>query len=349
MVGSSIGGICALGLGTRKWSLEECRMKFLKFTEQIFAPKSCFGRLLSRFTGGWFAILSNVAKLIFFDSIYDSAPIETILQESFGETSLMIQSDLEHPTRVAVVVNQASTSGPTVFANYNKSRHSKNGAYTWPAMNSLYRSLKIWEVARATSAAPGFWDTITLLGSAYQDGGLSHNNPSAIAIGEANVLASSRNADSLIVSVGCGRLFTAPLSKIAARMFSDECKAAARRLIASLFYFELGHKMMKRGPTDQNQQNGVIKTRLTEDEFKAFKQGYPEVKFRVKDLMFDISIWTEVKLWNPNRDTQFKVELVHPSWTQQISGSPFTVAQLLEAQADYLPVVLRNGRKRKRG
>ncbi|KAG9703744.1 hypothetical protein KCU73_g18134, partial [Aureobasidium melanogenum] len=56
--------------------------------------------------------------------------------------------------------------------------------------------------ARATSAAPGFWDTITLLGSAYQDGGLSHNNPSAIAIGEANVLASSRNADSsLIVSV----------------------------------------------------------------------------------------------------------------------------------------------------
>ncbi|KAH0182402.1 FabD/lysophospholipase-like protein, partial [Aureobasidium melanogenum] len=211
MVGSSIGGICALGLGTRKWSLEECRMKFLKFTEQIFAPKSCFGRLLSRFTGGWFAILSNVAKLTFFDSIYDSAPIETILQESFGETSLMIQSDLEHPTRVAVVVNQASTSGPTVFANYNKSRHSKNGAYTWPAMNNLYRSLKIWEVARATSAAPGFWDTITLLGSAYQDGGLSHNNPSAIAIGEANVLASSRNADSLIVSVGCGRLFTAPL------------------------------------------------------------------------------------------------------------------------------------------
>ncbi|KAH0160456.1 hypothetical protein KCU86_g19411, partial [Aureobasidium melanogenum] len=54
--------------------------------------------------------------------------------------------------------------------------------------------------ARATSAAPGFWDAITLLGSAYQDGGLSHNNPSAIAISEANVLALSRNDDSLIVS-----------------------------------------------------------------------------------------------------------------------------------------------------
>ncbi|KAH0048010.1 hypothetical protein KCU60_g25193, partial [Aureobasidium melanogenum] len=50
------------------------------------------------------------------------------------------------------------------------------------------------------SAAPGFWDAITLLGSAYQDGGLSHNNPSAIAISEANVLALSRNDDSLIVS-----------------------------------------------------------------------------------------------------------------------------------------------------
>ena len=233
------------------------------------------------------------------------------------------------------------------------------------------------------------------------------------------MLASSRNADSLIVSVGCGRLFTAPLSKMsvfrryikvfeetldaerqhemvamltsersgslvrlnprldmeevsldeqssisslddavqsmlisgssAARMFSGECKAAARRLIASLFYFELGHKMVRREAADQNQQTGVIKTRLTKDEFTAFKQGYPEVKFRVKDLMFDTSISTEVKLWNPNGDTQFKVELVHPSWTQQISGSPFTIAQLREAQADYLPVVLRNGRKRKRG
>lgn len=121
-------------------------MKFLKFTEQIFVPKSRCARLLSRFAGRWFGMLFNTAKLIVPDSIYDSAPVKTVLKKSFGDAPLMIQSDVEHPTRVAVILNQASTSGPTVFTNYNKSRHRKNGAYMWPAMDSLYRTLKIWEV-----------------------------------------------------------------------------------------------------------------------------------------------------------------------------------------------------------
>jgi hypothetical protein len=45
----------------------------------------------------------------------------------------------------------------------------------------------------------------------------------------------------------------------------------------------------------------------------------------------------------------FRIELLHPSWVQQISGSPFTIAQLREAQSDYLPVVFGERRKRKRG
>ena len=121
-------------------------MKFLKFAEQLFIRKSRCARLLSYLTGGWSDVLNNAAKLIFFDSIYDSAPIERILMESFDDTSLMIQDDLEHPTRVAVVVNQASTSETTIFTNYNKSRHRRTGAYRWPPMDSSYRLLRIWEV-----------------------------------------------------------------------------------------------------------------------------------------------------------------------------------------------------------
>ncbi|KAG9694586.1 FabD/lysophospholipase-like protein, partial [Aureobasidium melanogenum] len=202
MVGSSIGGICALGLGTRNWSLEDCKTKFIKFTEQLFVPKSRCTRLLSRLSGGWSDVLFNTARLIFFDSIYDSAPIERILMESFDDTSSMIQTSLEHSSKVAVVVNQASTSETTVFTNYNKSRHRKTGAYRWPEMGNTYQSLRIWEVARATSAAPGFWKSVTLLGKVYQDGGLSHNNPSAIAINEANLLRSLHHTDPLVVSVG---------------------------------------------------------------------------------------------------------------------------------------------------
>jgi hypothetical protein len=135
-----------LGLGTRDWSLEDCKTKFLKFTEQLFVPKSRCIRLLSYLSGGWSDVLSNTAKLIFFDSIYDSAPIERILMESFGDASLMIQTSLERSSQVAVVVNQASTSETTVFTNYNKSRHRKTRAYKWPKMDNLYQSLRLWEV-----------------------------------------------------------------------------------------------------------------------------------------------------------------------------------------------------------
>jgi len=258
-----------------------------------------------------------------------------------------------------------------------------------------------------------------LLGEVYQDGGLSHNNPSAIAASEANLLAPSQYNDPLVVSVGCGRFSTAPLTRMSvfrryikvfeeslsatrqhevtkmqrhgrpenllrlnprldmdevllneqssmsslsksvqamldsksssARLFTAECETVVKQLIASLFYFELGYKLRKGQKRDKVLQLGTIKTRLTEQEFKVFRETYPEVRFRVEDLVVELSAAMEIEILQPVSTELFKIELIHPSWTQQISGSPFTIAQLREAQSDYLPVGLSEGRKRKRG
>jgi hypothetical protein len=260
---------------------------------------------------------------------------------------------------------------------------------------------------------------MTLLGKAYQDGGLSHNNPSAIAINEANLLASTLHHDPLVVSVGCGRLSTAPLTHLSvfrryikvfeetlnagrqhditsmlwnedkrsvvrlnprlnmdevsldeqssmsalessvqavlhsdsgsAKPFSVKCETAARRLIASLFYFELGYKFKKAGEQGKVLEVGVIKTRLKDQELEAFRKSYPEMLLRVKDLEVEISASTEIEILHAIITESFKIELVHPSWAEQISGSPFTIAGLREMQSDYLPVVLSERRKRKRG
>ena len=122
-----------------------------------------------------------------------------------------------------------------------------------------------------------------------------------------------------------------------------------KQLIASLFYFELGYKLRKGQKRDKVLQLGTIKTRLTEQEFEVFRKTYPEVRFRVKDLVVELSAAMEIEILQPVSTELFKIELVHPSWIQQISGSPFTIAQLREAQSDYLPVGLGEGRKRKRG
>jgi hypothetical protein len=69
-----------------------------------------------------------------------------------------------------------------------------------------------------------------------------------------------------------------------------------RRLIASLFCFELGYKTRKGERRDKVLQVGIIKTHLTEQEFEGFGQTYPTVCFRVKDLEIQVSAATEVDI-----------------------------------------------------
>jgi predicted acylesterase/phospholipase RssA len=66
----------------------------------------------------------------------------------------------------------------------------------------------IWEAARATSAAPTFFDRITItelgIGQSFVDGGLGRNNPTAQVLEEANLVFGSRQV-ACIVSIGTGQ------------------------------------------------------------------------------------------------------------------------------------------------
>jgi predicted acylesterase/phospholipase RssA len=66
----------------------------------------------------------------------------------------------------------------------------------------------IWEAARATSAAPTFFDRITIselgIGQPFIDGGLGRNNPTAQVLEEAKLIFGSRQV-ACIVSIGTGQ------------------------------------------------------------------------------------------------------------------------------------------------
>lgn len=64
-------------------------------------------------------------------------------------------------------------------------------------------SARIWEAARATSAAPGFFKPITINGVTYGDGGTGWNNPAAEAIMEAHKIWPNRPIGCLL-SIGTG-------------------------------------------------------------------------------------------------------------------------------------------------
>jgi hypothetical protein len=75
---------------------------------------------------------------------------------------------------------------------------------TYPSRET-HSGCKIWEAARATSAAPTFFKLIEIgRGQPFIDGGLGRNNPSKVVLHEANSLFRTRPIGCL-VSIGAGQ------------------------------------------------------------------------------------------------------------------------------------------------
>ncbi|KAG6827347.1 hypothetical protein H0H87_005022, partial [Tephrocybe sp. NHM501043] len=77
-------------------------------------------------------------------------------------------------------------------------------------------SCAIWQAARATSAAPTFFDRIYIgpprLQEPYIDGDLGHNNPTDVVLREAKDMFQDRSI-ACIISIGTGKLETIALGK----------------------------------------------------------------------------------------------------------------------------------------
>ncbi len=63
---------------------------------------------------------------------------------------------------------------------------------------------QLWEVARATSATPGYFSAVNIDGESFVDGGLGTNNPTREAWTEIHVSRTSPSPKPLIISIGSG-------------------------------------------------------------------------------------------------------------------------------------------------
>jgi len=71
---------------------------------------------------------------------------------------------------------------------------------------------KVWEAARATSAAPTFFKRLEIGNQPFIDGGLGRNNPSKLVLAEAKVVFPTRPIGCL-VSIGTGQADTISIKK----------------------------------------------------------------------------------------------------------------------------------------
>ncbi|MCC6723592.1 MAG: patatin-like phospholipase family protein [Saprospiraceae bacterium] len=166
MAGTSTGGIIACGLNIpneknkAKYSAAQLVELYQKEGHRIFE-------------GGSIKFLNSITSL--FDSSYAHSGIEQVLEEYFGETELK-----QALKNVFITSYDLELRKPMYFA----SRLAKEAAL------EADENFKMKHVARATSAAPTFFEPTRILSGknipySLVDGGVFANNPAVLAYTEA--------------------------------------------------------------------------------------------------------------------------------------------------------------------
>ncbi|KAL9115826.1 MAG: hypothetical protein Q9227_000194 [Pyrenula ochraceoflavens] len=102
-----------------------------------------------------------------------------------------------------------STQGPYLFRSYDHHPNVRgNQAFIPHERNPGYSPrVPIWQVARATSAAPTYFNSITIGDSKYGDGGFGANNPTKEMYFEVcQMNGNAKECIELLISIGTGEL-----------------------------------------------------------------------------------------------------------------------------------------------
>ncbi|UKZ79100.1 hypothetical protein TrVFT333_006850 [Trichoderma virens FT-333] len=197
IVGTSAGGILALGLGVKNWPVSECTSQFKGLCKQAFTKRA--SRLFNTFT----AITGK--------GLYKSKAIESALRSAFGYNSLLYGRALHTRStsiRVAVTTTLAREDRAAVLSNYNTECRSEKLPYVFIRPQDPTQELKVWEAARATSAAPPYFKPF-IQGEtmrAYTDGAIHHHCPVFIADQERRLLWEDVKdwPPDIVLSIGSG-------------------------------------------------------------------------------------------------------------------------------------------------
>jgi patatin-like phospholipase/acyl hydrolase len=193
LAGTSTGGIIALGLtrpdpsGQPEYSAQEVYELYTTKGKDIF-PRGFLRELCS----------------LFYNEKYPASGIEGVLKTYFQDAPLK-----DALSEVLIASYDIQDSGPLIFRS-----RTLTGEIPVPTSIDVLDyanqgeeadlGVPMWKIARATTAAPTFFEPCELGKHTLIDGGVMANNPAILAHVEAN----SQHADSplLHISLGAGRL-----------------------------------------------------------------------------------------------------------------------------------------------
>ncbi|KDR80872.1 hypothetical protein GALMADRAFT_135962 [Galerina marginata CBS 339.88] len=183
MAGTSTGGLIAIMLGRLRMSVDECIIAYEKMASDIFNA----------------GILSEVKNGSETGARFSAAVLEKsikdVVEKHTGDPDAPMR-DPKEDCNVFVLATRADDISNRV-ATHLRTYINKN-------VEKSFADYKIWEAARATSAAPTYFPRIKLDDYEYVDGGLGFNNPVLLLMGEARLHFGFARPFGCLVTIGTG-------------------------------------------------------------------------------------------------------------------------------------------------
>ncbi|KAK8042944.1 FabD/lysophospholipase-like protein [Apiospora phragmitis] len=197
IAGTSTGGLSAIMLGRLRMSVQQALDSYEKFGNRVFGkPRRSHLRSLLWYPRSKYSTLN--VESAFIKLISEQLGISTpIAKEKLFETP-------DDQTRCIVLSYKQAPlmKKPYLWRSYDHEYSAGDDADK--LLNLGRRALTpIWEVARATSAAPGYFEPIQIQGDMHIDGAVRVNNPSKVSTREV-YLKEHERLPALCLSIGTG-------------------------------------------------------------------------------------------------------------------------------------------------
>ncbi|KAH0370527.1 hypothetical protein KCU65_g2571, partial [Aureobasidium melanogenum] len=157
--GTSTGGrLIAIMLGRLEMTVDECITKYQDFMTKVFTIS-----WLKRKAAEW-----HVGGDKYDAEILESC-IKDVVKEKLGDENAMLLDNREGACKVFVTATRKDAldnRGPELLRSYQN-----------PLEPSEQAGIEVWRAARATSAAPTYFESVTAGDKELVDGGLGANNP----------------------------------------------------------------------------------------------------------------------------------------------------------------------------
>ncbi|ERF73763.1 hypothetical protein EPUS_08561 [Endocarpon pusillum Z07020] len=307
IAGTSTGGLSAIMLSRLRMSIDEALTQYTEFGNSVFGqPRWFHERSLSYLPRAKYpsrkvrgAILRLIHERLLL-KIYNAGKWQA-QHESFASRD-------DQSRTMAVSFSKDPEEGIDQFYLFRSYSHNKGSAtseHRFRPMNpGPAHSGPLWEVARATSAAPTYFEAITFMNRKFLDGGLGANNPGRIALQEVcQMHAPHRPA--LLVSVGTGvkrdnRAKEKPKKRDQARdLFKIDRPDKVPRKQGLQKLMELTH-FMKDFTTD---------TEVTENDLN-FTAHEMQVPYRRLNVSNDLATCIPLDDWRPAQSGQITLNAI---------------------------------------